>query len=570
MMRPCWHGIVLRFLAVLALATGGVSAPALAQRTAVTTAEGLYPRIVRISNNATPASNGRLVASVTAFPGGAPEAQIYASDDDGASFRLLSRINDPLFARGLCCGGLYELPEAVGGLAKGTLLWAGSVGLDTPGEPMQLRIYRSTNRGESWSYLSNCATATVNRGTQDGLWEPEFTIAADGSLVCFYADETDPRYSQKIMRVSSTDGINWTAPAPVLTSGVTADRPGMPVVTKLPSGRYFMTFEICGPAACTAFYKTSADGLNWGDPGNMGARIESEDGRWFLHTPTNTWGAVPGTPNGRIFVTGQILSSAGGIAAGNGRTVFYNDSADGSGKWKVLPAPVTINSPPTATNVCQNYSSPLLVSADGRVLMGLASDRETVGTATVCRTFFGQTSTSPPAVSIGGSNLSLSAGQTASSTINLTPAAGFTGTVRLTVSIPGFPGTATLDRDTVSFAGGGTQTVGLTLRAQQTASVGSGTVGLASLGNFGFGMLAMLGLSPLVLLASGLRKAAGLFGAVALLALGGCGGGGGNSGNPGTVVTPPLPSTYTATIVATDVASSLNRTETQFQVTLYR
>lgn len=562
-MKRSLNSIMLRLLGCLALLVAGWSAPAMAQRTAITTGEGLYPRLVRISNNPTPANNGRMIASVTSFPGGVGEEQIYASDDNGATFRRLSTINDPLFARGLCCGGLYELPQAVGALPKGTLLWAGSVGGDTPGSPMQIRIYRSNNRGETWTYLSNCATASVNRSS-GGLWEPEFTIAADGSLVCFYADETVPGFSQMIQRVTSTDGVNWSAPTRVVASGIAVDRPGMPVITKLPSGRYFMTFELCGPAACTVFYKTSANGLDWGAASSMGARVESEDGRWFLHTPTNTWAAVPGTPNGRIFVTGQILSGPGGVGSGNGRTVFYNDSVDGSGKWKVLPAPVTINAMPTTTNFCQNYSSPLLASADGKTLFGLATDFDNSSGRAVCRTYFGKTSTTAPlAVAISGANIAFSTGESGSSLLTLTPSGGFTGAVKLTVAIPDFPGTASFDRDTLTFSGAGTQTATLTLRSTATAAANLGGSGS------GFAFLTLFGAAPLLFLFRAARKAAGLLAMTALLALGGCSGGGGNDGS-GAVVTPPIPSTYTATITATDVANPANRSEAQIRVTVYK
>ena len=554
-------GILRRLLWIAALLTVGWGAPALAQRTALTTAEGLYPRVVRLSNSATPANNGRIVASVVAFPGGNGEAQIFGSDNGGTSFTRIGTVNDPLFARGLCCGGLYELPRQIGTMPAGTLLWAGSVGGTTPAQPMQLRIYRSTDRGATWSYLSNCATGAVNRGTEDGLWEAEFTVAADGSLVCFYSDETVPGFSQMIQRVTSTDGVTWSAPVRVVASGVTADRPGMAIVTKLPSGRYFMTFELCGPAGCTVFYKTSPDGLDWGSASNVGTRVETEDGRWFLHTPTNTWAPVPGTPNGRIFVNGQILSSASGVSSGNGRTIFYNDSVDGSGKWKTLTAPVAV--PGAANNPCQNYSSPLLVSTDGRTILGLASDYD----GSVCKTFFGTASAiAPLALNISAPAMSLSAGQSGTSLVTLTPSGGFTGSVKLTVSVPNFAGTATFDRDTLTFTGTAAQTATLTLRSTQTAALGGSTSG----GGGGFALASVMGGVSLMLF-SALRNALGVAALGLVLALSGCSGGSSSSGGGGgTIVTPVTPLTYTATVTATDTANPANKTETTIAVTLYR
>jgi hypothetical protein len=68
-----------------------------------------------------------------------------------APFRQIGEISDPAFGSGLCCGTLYELPQQVGSLQAGTLLWAASVGKKT--ERMATRIYRSNDEGRSWSYI---------------------------------------------------------------------------------------------------------------------------------------------------------------------------------------------------------------------------------------------------------------------------------------------------------------------------------------------------------------------------------------------------------------------------------
>lgn len=227
---------ILSYLSALCwavLLAVGWPASAVAQRVALGNAEGLYPRVVRIGHDPTPSANGTVVASVTSFPNGKGEEQIFASTDNSVTFARIGTINDPDFAGGLCCGTLYELPQAVGALRAGTLLWAGSVGGDTPARPMQVKIYRSTDRGATWSYLSNCATGTVPR-SGGGLWEPEFTIAADGRLVCFYSDETVPGFSQLIHQVTSADGVTWSAPARTIASGVSSGSGGgsaMPVVS---------------------------------------------------------------------------------------------------------------------------------------------------------------------------------------------------------------------------------------------------------------------------------------------------------------------------------------------------
>lgn len=521
----------------------GSTPPVSAQRVQLGSGEALYPRVVRISHDPAAAANGTLVASVTSFPNGKGEEQIFSSIDGGKSFARVGIIADTEFATGLCCGTLFELPSVVGGLRAGTLLWAGSVGGDAPTRPMRIKIYHSLDRGATWSYLSDCAAGTVPR-SGGGLWEPEFAVAANGSLVCFYSDETVPGHSQLIQQVVSTDGLHWSAPVQTISSGVQADRPGMVVVRRLPSGRYFMTHELCGPAACTVFYKTSPDGIDWTPATDVGRRVETADGRWFLHTPTNAWAPVPGTANGRIFVIGQILSSAGGTAAGNGRTILYNDSADGSGPWKALAAPVTIQSPPGESNFCQNYSSPLLPATDGTSILGLASDFDTSGATKVCRTYFATASTTAQAsLTMAAASIRLSGSQATTAAVTLTPVGDFRGSLRLSASVPGFGGSVTFtDGGLVTFDGTA-KTVQITVSPSKLA----GFVGIP--GAPAIGLLGLAGLTGLRR-----RKRFALISAALPLMLAACGGG--SAGDPvPPVVSVPASQTYTATISATDVAT---------------
>jgi hypothetical protein len=319
--------------------------------------------------------------SVTAFPNGNPEAALYASSD-GASFSQVSSITDPDFLSGLCCGVLYELPAQVGALSPGTLLWAGSVGQNSATAPMALKIYKSSDQGATWAYLSNCAAALSPRSVAGGLWEPSFTIVGDGALVCFYSDETQPKHSQLLNHVRSYDGVHWQAPAYAIASNIPQDRPGMAVVTRLPSGAYFMTYELCGPAACTVFYKTSVDGWDFGDAANVGTRIQTAAVEWFEHAPVNAWAPSSSSTNGTIFVIGQMMDNNSGVAPGNGVTIFTNHSPDGSGPWTAAPAPVKV--PDAYDNYCPNYSSALLPSADGKSVLELASDYS----GSICQTYF--------------------------------------------------------------------------------------------------------------------------------------------------------------------------------------
>ncbi|HEY6738214.1 MAG TPA: sialidase family protein, partial [Actinopolymorphaceae bacterium] len=303
-------------LSSLTLSSSTVSSPATAPQATgrlLRDGTGLYPRVIRLEHNG--AANGRVLAGVVSFVGEADGiGAIYESTDDGATFTHVGTVADPEAARGqgLCCATLFELPRQIGTMPAGTLLWAASVGASD--RPMSLRIWKSQDLGRTWSYLSACATAP-NTG---GLWEPEFSVAGDGHLVCHYADETDPTHSQKLMRVRSSDGTTWVDRVPTVASPTFGHRPGMPVVRALPNGEYVMTYEVCGLGGqydCVVHIRRSPDGWSWGTSSWIGSRPETVDGKYFTHTPTIAWGPSASNGNGRLMLIGQILQNRDGSVA---------------------------------------------------------------------------------------------------------------------------------------------------------------------------------------------------------------------------------------------------------------
>ncbi len=158
-----------------------------------------------------------------------------------------------------------------------------------------------------------------------------------------------------------------------MRSTVQGDRPCMITVSQLPDGHFFMSYELCGPAACTVFSRVSLDGWNFGDPTNMGARVQTATGQYLAHAPFNHWSPSVLSSNGAIVLVGQVTyESDGSVSPSNGKVLFTNTNADGSGNWSTLAAPVQV---PTANdNYCPNYSSALLPAADGSSVLELASD----------------------------------------------------------------------------------------------------------------------------------------------------------------------------------------------------
>jgi hypothetical protein len=349
-----------------------------------------YPRAIRLAHQADASLNGAVIASTIAFNGGQGQGRIFISRDDGATFALQGAVSDASWAKGLCCGSIRELPSAVGALPAGTLVWSACIGQDTQGQPMRHPIYRSSDAGKTWTALNaNCGVGLKARaGDGTGIWEPELFVARDGQLVCMYSDETETGFSQVLKISSSADGVTWTPPRLLVGGDKSTDRPGMAVTSRLGDGSYLMSYEFCSTAGldCRVYLKRSTDGLDWGSPTDKGFEPKTSAGQWFRHAPTHVW--LPAQQ--RIALVGQILNtSAGNVdTTGNGGTIFISSTADGSGNWATMAAPVVPLAPPTQTNWCQNYSSPLLPTADGKQLLMLASDFETVNGSQVCRTRF--------------------------------------------------------------------------------------------------------------------------------------------------------------------------------------
>lgn len=332
-----------------------------------------YPRVVRLAHQDNTergaAANGWLVASA---------GPIFLSEDDGEHWSKIGQIVVPNEVASLCCATLYEMPRTVGKLQEGTLLRAGSycVGpgaanpcMGTGGVPA-IMIFTSRDQGRSWKYYSTPVRASVN--TAGGLWEPEFEIAQDQSLVMFWSDETHSCcHGQQLRQIRTTDGASWGDEKTTVAGGDGA-RPGMAIVRENPiTHRFFMTYEYCGVnRGCSAYYRWSDDGWSFGNPGNPGTLIRTEEGDVFQHAPANVWSPARGSSTGEFIVVGQTVVGPDSQSL-NGQVLFVNDRPDASGPWRTIPAPVRV---PTANGhqPCVNYSSALLPLRNGESILELA------------------------------------------------------------------------------------------------------------------------------------------------------------------------------------------------------
>ena len=62
--------------------------------------------------------------------------------------------------------------------------------------------------------------------------------------------------------------------------------------------------------------------------------------------------------------------------------MFVDDSGEGAGAWRMVDAPIGLANAPRVTNWCQNYSTPLLPSADGSQIVLMQTDSTGVGACT--------------------------------------------------------------------------------------------------------------------------------------------------------------------------------------------
>ncbi len=265
--------------ALLLLLAPGFFAPGLPAATGThLPSSTLYPRLIRLQH-APPA----LIHSILAKTGN----RLFRSLDEGRTFTFLATVptvslepGNPTPAKDArdkerCCSTLYELPQKLGRFKAGTLLYSAS--FFSGGTPA-IEIFTSSDEGAHWRYLS---TPMKAGDEHHGLWEPAFSTAKDGSLVMFVSDETDPCCSQKLVQMRTTNLRTWSSKRDTVTRASQAsgspgdagspgaakgpdahgsrdeDRPGMAIVSLLPDGAYFMSYEVCGPTAhCQVYTRT--------------------------------------------------------------------------------------------------------------------------------------------------------------------------------------------------------------------------------------------------------------------------------------------------------------------------
>jgi hypothetical protein len=311
----------------------------------------LYPRALRMQYNGS--ANGTMLATFEQYSSGTPVFPVYRSTDNGNSWTKISEVADTQNGWGLRWQPeLFELPAAVGGFPAGTILASGaSVPVDRSG--IKIDVYASTDRGLTWSFVSNIATGGTAWDTNGNtpVWEPFFLVSG-GKLIVYYSDQRDPDHGQKLVHQVSTDVRNWGPVVDDVAMPTYSQRPGMATVAKLPNGKFIMTYEYGGSPAgnFAVYYKISSDPEAFDSV--TGIPLRTTDGVVPLGTPYVTW-LPTGGPNGTLAVS---ANSTGDL--------FLNTENGAANTWtRINP------------NVAAGYSRSMLPLADGHSLLVLSGGR---------------------------------------------------------------------------------------------------------------------------------------------------------------------------------------------------
>ena len=328
-----------------------------------------YARVIQLQHAG--ADNGTLLATFEHwYTDGTPSQYIIRdSTDGGSTWSTLSTVPDSLTGTGhpvsqMWQPFLFEFPRQLGAYPAGTIMLLGNT-VPADGSYTEFQEWLSFDHGKTWKSMG----AIQSGGTfGDGIWEPSLHLDTEGQLVMDFSDERDnTAHSQLIAQmVSGNGGATWSASQPVVASSVQADRPGMATVARIGSGGYVMSYEVCGRPNCEIHLKFSSDGLHWGDPADLGTRVQTPDGLYPGHSPYITW--VPdGTPAGELELAAQQVydTNSNQPAPVTYRALFVNTHG-GTGAWDWATSPWQVSAASSACNA--DYSPNLLPAGPGGLI----------------------------------------------------------------------------------------------------------------------------------------------------------------------------------------------------------
>ena len=279
---------------------------------------------------------------------------IYQSGNDGYTWTALSNVTDTQNGWGLRYQPfLYVLPAAIGGYAAGDLLLAGN-SIPSDLSKTQLELYGSKDQGKTWSFISHIAAGGEAEPTngQTPVWEP-FLILLNGQLICYYSDQRDSAYGQKIVHQTTTDLKTWGSVVNDVAVAPYALRPGMPTLVELPNSQWVMTYEECGDSGgCLVKYRIASSPLNMA--GATAIQLKATDGTAPTSSPYVEWTSYGGS-------SGTIM-----VSANSDGDIYINKALGASSSWSRVATP----EPRSYSRMLRSFTSNRLMLMGGGALGG--------------------------------------------------------------------------------------------------------------------------------------------------------------------------------------------------------
>ncbi len=295
----------------------------------------MYPRVIELRHSG---KKNVLLATFENYSKKEPPfAPIYRSLDGGISWTLISKIKDVKNNFGMRFQPvLYELECDVADLKKGTIIYAGN-SIPKDMSSTELLLFISRDCGKTWEYRSSIALGGApieqNFSFLGPVWEPFIYLDKFNDLVVIFSDErlhTKDKYNQVIGLMKSVDGGKTWQKEKLIVALNNSLRPGMPIVAKM-KDKYFLCYEIVGTECNGIYYKLSNDGLDFGNPNEMGIKATTKEGYFLGSMPYCIY-----TPKGNE--DGTILLNAkrdnGEIGLNLGSFLFSGDCKT----WNKIPS----------------------------------------------------------------------------------------------------------------------------------------------------------------------------------------------------------------------------------------
>lgn len=282
---------------------------------------------------------------------------IYKSTDEAVTWHEIAHVTDQVNDWGLRYQPfMYLLPSPIGNLPANTILLAGN-SIPTGLNHTQLELYASTDSGYTWSFISHITPvegAAIPDNGIPAVWEPSLLLYQD-QLICFYSDQRDPAYGQKLVYQTTTELTSWSEPVNMVTYDVYTARPGMPITAALPNGQWMLTYEYGGgpvpgvPAtnySFPAYYRIADSPLTFQDV--VGQPVDGPQGIHPQSSPYVVW-----TPAGGV--NGTIV-----VSTGTHEEVFLNKALGDVNAWESME---------TGTKISYSRSLRILERTGGKGLL---------------------------------------------------------------------------------------------------------------------------------------------------------------------------------------------------------